>query len=276
MTLKLFTFCVDIHKWPTNYLTFALDTLVKSLERFTPDFELLVFTNYVDTHHNPNVEIRPYYEGIISDYYQENQDEKWLNLSFNKLSVYRDLYEEFQESYTWIDLDTIICSDLSYLNELENAFVGTCGDISTPHPLFIDDCEYHIPYQDYIQGNLWKITPSLYGCMMEILDELNDKGLKLQYDCQSLFNYCYHFLDYDFHILGQNIYDDKVYGLGVWSNDDFSIKQSLILDLVFEKGVLTLKTEPNKEIHVWSFTFANFISIMNTKTFHRLGLFSDT
>jgi hypothetical protein len=35
------------------------------------------------------------------------------------LNIYKDLYDEFNENFSWIDLDTIISYDISYINEID-------------------------------------------------------------------------------------------------------------------------------------------------------------
>ena len=51
------------------------------------------------------------------------EESDFLNLSFNKINIYKDLYDEFKMNFVWIDLDTFICSDISYLDDLPNIFL---------------------------------------------------------------------------------------------------------------------------------------------------------
>ena len=41
---------------------------------------------------------------------------------------FRDLYDEFKVDYAWIDVDTIITADISYVNELTNCFIDNGGN----------------------------------------------------------------------------------------------------------------------------------------------------
>jgi hypothetical protein len=56
---------------------------------------------------------------------------RWHKLSFNKIHVFKNLYDEYGGvCFTWIDLDTIVLADMSYLNGVDNYFVMHGGAVS--------------------------------------------------------------------------------------------------------------------------------------------------
>ena len=76
---------------------------------------------------------------------------------------------------------------------------------------------------------------------IQVLENLNKQNMKLMYDCQALFNYCYYHLDYnlDMNILGLNLKSDKIFGLGAWTKGNvFSNK--LLFDVVEKNGCFML------------------------------------
>tara|TARA_R110001632_G_scaffold85836_1_gene188062 strand:+ start:806 stop:1684 length:879 start_codon:yes stop_codon:yes gene_type:complete len=285
VTLKLFTFCVNIDRTPLRILNQQLQTLLLGLDKFTPDYELIVYSNYLKEYTHPKVQLREYYDLTNEPYYSEGESAKWLNLSWNKINIYKDLYDEFGNDYAWVDLDTIFCADVSYLNNLDNYFIVTGGSIEKPHIIFNNDDTYTVPYKHYIQGNFWKLNKQLYVKMMDIFNLLKQRGLQLQFDGQSLFNYCYHYLNYDLNLLGGNVYEDNIYGLGVWSNKNIEdegleeinvfVESSKIYDVIFEDGYLYFNNLPNNPIHIWSFTTHSYSTICNTKAFYKLMMWGE-
>ena len=145
----------------------------------------------------------------------------------------------------------------------------TGGSIEKPHIIFNNDDSYTVPYKHYIQGNFWKLNKQLYAKMIDIFNLLKHRGLQLQYDGQSLFNYCYHYLNYDLNLLGGNVYEDNIYGLGVWSNI------TKIYDVIFEGGNLYFNNLPNNPLHIWSLTTNSYSTICNTKAFYKLMMWGE-
>ena len=111
---------VDIGRHSRENLTESLIMLVKSLDNTVKNYKLVVFKNFDIKFNHPNIIYRNYYQGELKLY----KDDKWRELSFNKLNIFKDLYKsEFNESFTWLDLDTIIVSDISYFNNYDNIFI---------------------------------------------------------------------------------------------------------------------------------------------------------
>ena len=276
MTLKLFTFCVNIDRTPLRILNQQLQTLLLGLDKFTPDYELIVYSNYLKEYAHPKVQLREYYDLTDEPYYVEGESAKWLNLSWNKINIYKDLYDESGNDYAWVDLDTIFCADVSYLNNLDNYFIVTGGSIEKPHIIFNNDDSYTVSYKHYIQGNFWKLNKQLYVKMMDIFNLLKHRGLQLQFDGQSLFNYCYHYLNYDLNLLGGNVYEDNIYGLGLWTiPQEITVSNAKIYDLIFNQGVMYFKDLPHNPLHIWSFTSHSYSSLSNTKAFNKLVRFGE-
>ena len=69
------------------------------------------------------------YNSEINDF----KEDKWLNLNFNRLYTYKKLYDETGIDYTWIDLDTQISYDISYINQLDSCFIQQGGDDNSPN-----------------------------------------------------------------------------------------------------------------------------------------------
>ena len=101
-------------------------------------------------------------------------------VSFNKINIYKDLYDEYKKNYIWIDLDTIICYNIDYINDLSNVFIENGGDCINKNTLFTNNNSIVVPRNRYIQGNFWKLDIELYYKLIETLDDLNKENLKLR------------------------------------------------------------------------------------------------
>ena len=87
--MLLYTFCVDIKKHSQDTLTKCLLMLIKSLDNYIQKYKLIIYTNFNIKLDNKNVTFRKYYDKTIS----KNYNNDWLNLSFNKINIYKDLYD---------------------------------------------------------------------------------------------------------------------------------------------------------------------------------------
>ena len=215
--LYLYTFCVDIGRYSRENLTESLIMLVKSLDNTVKNYKLVVFKNFDIKFNHPNIIYRNYYQGELKLY----KDDKWRELSFNKLNIFKDLYEEFNESFTWLDLDTIIVSDISYFNNYDNIFITNGGYLKVKNPLFKNSKKYAVSRKDYIQGNVWKINMDIYNKIVENLNlDIKPKKLILRYDLQDLFNYHIYYKNNinKYNLLGKNLKKNIIYGLSVWEN----------------------------------------------------------
>ena len=134
MTTRFFTFCVNIGKHSPSVLQRSLLMLIKSMHKFVENYELICYTNFELNKKllkDYNIKIMNYYDRTEKKIYQDN----WLNLNFNRINIYKDLYDEFKVDYAWIDVDTIITADISYVNELTNCFIdngGNCENVKEP------------------------------------------------------------------------------------------------------------------------------------------------
>lgn len=137
---------------------------------------------------------------------------RWHKLSFNKIHVFKNLYDEYGgECFTWIDLDTIVLADMSYLNGVDNYFVMHGGAVSDRmHDVLVYDgvgsgggggggggvggvgggggrVIWSIPERTYIQGSFWKLNLSLYHEVLRLDSMFREIGVRGKYDLQSIF-----------------------------------------------------------------------------------------
>jgi len=250
-SLKLFTFCFYIGKNTYQELVRMLYVLLASLDKFHPDFFLVVYHNLGITIDDPRVRMvsgfRPPATGLVcevsgkSAVYIDCQSKltgdlstipslgggtplllaadgcdgnvwvegsavrnRWHKLSFNKIHVFKNLYDEYDgECFTWIDLDTIVLADMSYLNEVDNYFVMHGGAVSDRmHDVLVDGgggaggaggaggggrVIWAIPERTYIQGSFWKLNLPLYHEVLRLDSLFRENGVRLKYDLQSIF-----------------------------------------------------------------------------------------
>ena len=274
--LLFYTFCCDIGKITKSDLFRALNILMNSIHKNIYNYKIVCFTNFTNELSdkiNPkyNIEFREYYNNDKFKLYSD----KWLNLSFNKINIYKDLYDEFNKDFCWIDLDTIICQDISYINDLSNVFIENGGTCLTKNVLFSNNRSITVPRNRYIQGNFWKLNIKLYNSLMKTLDSLINKKLKLRYDLQDLFSY-YIYIENngenkDINILGNNIKNDIINGLAIWNiNGNTHATQSGIDNLYLDNNMLKSKFYPDKSIHILSFTFYTLKWVYNSEKYKQL------
>lgn len=267
--MYLFTFLVDIGRYSENNMKDVLNILISSLDFFVKKYTLIIFTNIELIIKNNKIIIRKYYDNCEKNY----GNNKWLNLSFNKINIYKDLYDEFKINFTWIDLDTIIVNDISYLDDLSNFFIENGGSNETPNIIFNNDSTITVPRKNYIQGNMWKLNIELYNNLISCFKILKEKKLNLRYDLQDLFNYYIHVLNNknNINIIGYNYKINTINGLCVWSNDGIGhATMSGLKNLYFENNILKSKYYSDKEVHILSFTFYTLIKLYNTDEFKNI------
>lgn len=274
MKIYLFTFCVFIGRHSKPLLTSVLKMLESSLKVHN-DFELHVFKNFPINHASENI--------VYHDYFTKSKvyKDKWLNLSFNKIDMYKHLYDKYDgKDFVWIDLDTLVTGNIEYLNEVDNVFVEIGGQQKTKNALFTNNHTYTVPRNRYIQGNFWKLNIKLYDELIKTFEnDIKVKNLKLRYDLQDLFSYyIYHVCKDDpktngINILGNNYKPDVIGGLSAWGTTKHAISNGSLTDVLYkDSNVLKTKLYPNKEIHILSFTFHKLKKVMNLPKFKELLL----
>lgn len=272
--LNFFTFCVDLNKYAIDSLKDVLNVLVNSLEETNPDYKLIIFTNFDLKVNNNKIELRKYYDTGIKYYNNTISQSKdngfsinWRNLSFNKINVWKDLYNETKENFTWIDLDTIFVHDISYINDIPNFFIINGANSNKRNPMFFPKKGdptirvVTVPRKNYIQGNVWKLDIDLYNKLIDCYADISKKKLTLRYDLQDLYNYYIHIVnknvtldDQKVYILGKNIAPNTENGLGVFNSNGLGHPHESIINLYYdEKGIMRTKHLPKKEIHIVSF-----------------------
>jgi hypothetical protein len=271
-----FTFCVDIQKHSKRDLLYCLSILLKSIHNNISNYNLICYTNFninINKYYfsNFNIEFRNYYDNMKYKIYSS----KWLNLSFNKINIYKDLYDEFNRDYIWIDLDTLITYDISYINDLSNCFIENGGNCTNKNVLFTNNNNINIPRNRYIQGNFWKLNINLYNDLMITFSEIKKQKLILRYDLQDLFNYYIYIknkgLLNNVYILGLNQKSETINGLSIWSkqgNTHANIEG--LNNLYYENNKLKSNFYINKEIHILSFTFNTIKTLYKNSKFNNL------
>ena len=102
--------------------------------------------------------------------------------------------------------------------------------------------------------------------------EIEEKGLYLEYDAQSLFNYHIYCKNKmcinNFNILGLNYKKNIISGLTVWSKiGNTHATTEGLKNLYVENNILKSKYYPEKDIHIVSFTFYTLQQISNLPIF---------
>ena len=207
-SLNLFTFCFYIGKNTYQELVRMLYVLLASLDRFHPDFFLVVYHNLGVTIDDPRVVCRKWEVkdddgerllleagGCDGNVWVEGSAvrNRWYRLNFNRVHAFKSLYDEYDgECFTWIDLDTIVLSDLSYLNGVDNYFIFHGGEVRNDrrHDVLLG-CDgqvlWSVPEAVYIHGSFWKLNLSLYHEVLRIDSLFRENGVRLKYDVQSIF-----------------------------------------------------------------------------------------
>lgn len=269
--IKLFTFCVDIGRHTRVDLIKCLQILITSIEKHN-EYLLICYSNFDIPIKSKNVQFRSYYDNSTKIY----NVNKYHNLSRNKIFVFKDLYDEFKEYFTWIDIDTIVATDLSYLNNYNNFFItigGPCIERDYRTQLFKGNNKYNTPYCDYIQGNIWKINLQIYNDIIALEKKLIGDNLIPTYDLQCLFNYYayYEHKENELILLGKNHNIEHIYGTSVWDTQGITFAtQNGINNLLYSDNKLYTNLHPGKEIHFVSFTFYSLQKVWNSKKFIQL------
>lgn len=276
--LHFFSFLCLIGKNTIEEMQFALVNLIKSLDRHVINYKFVIFTNINIKIEHPNIEIRQYYDNSPTKNYYSNSMASWLNMSFNKLFIWKDLYDEYKQSFIWTDLDLIVTYNIDYLKNIDNFFIPHGGNREDKvHPIV--ENSLYIEINKYIQGAFWKINIDLYNDLINTLNELNKSNVKIEYDSQGLFSYYLYFkINSEFDgnnikVLGQNFLTNVMGGLGIWCNDPHNQKHcnvEALNNLFLENSILKTNYYPDKEIHFVMFTFDTLKLIANTQKFKQL------
>jgi hypothetical protein len=253
-----------------------LKLLILSLERYNNNFELHIFKNFEINISNPNIKFHDYFEPK-----DKNYDDKWIDLSFNKINIYKYLHDIFNIDFIWIDIDTIITSNIEYINDIESYFIDNGGTSIILEDLVMNNKDYVIEHNKWIQGNFWKLNIKLFNILMDIHSNFKNKNMKFAYDLQSLFTYYFYYilngnynelLNNNIYISGRNYKENIINGLCIWSHDG-STHPSLegLNNLFFDNNkILRSHYYKDKEIHFISFTFFTLSGLIYTDKFKEL------
>ena len=300
-----------------------LYVLLASLDKFHPDFFLVVYHNLGITIDDPRVRmVRGFGGGGGGGWEVKDGDaerllleaeggdgnvwiegsavrNRWHKLSFNKIHVFKNLYDEYGGAcFTWIDLDTIVLADMSYLNGVDNYFVMHGGAVSDRmHDVLVGGggrVIWAIPERTYIQGSFWKLNLSLYHEVLRLDSMFREIGVRGKYDLQSIFavmawggGLCPYYdgvsrasLDggdgRSMMVIGENFMSGVMNGLGVWdtkngvgnhvnteSLENFRWRGGPSPndgggDGAGGMGIFRTSMYPDKEVHILSLTFDSF------------------
>ena len=249
----------------------ALNLLIKSLEKYN-NFHLHVFSNFEIKNDKSNIKFCPYF-----DKDENHFNNKWLNLCFNRINIYKYLYDKFKINFVWIDLDTLVTTNIDYLNNIDSYFVDCGGSSTDACILFKNSNKYSVPRNIWIQGNMWKLNINLYNVLMKEFNKLTEQKLILEYDLQDLFTYYVYFIlkgkinENKIYIAGRNYKPETLNGLSIWAKTGDAHANIVGLNnMYYENDQLRSKFYPDKEIHIVSFTFATLKIIINKKKFKEL------
>jgi hypothetical protein len=281
--LKLFTFCVFINRHSKINLIKSLIILLNSLKEHILNYELICYINFEfdkKIFNDYNIVFKKYY--TKDKLYNNNKIIKkntklyydWLNLSYNKINIYKDLYDEYKTDYIWVDLDTIVVSDITYLNKFNNFFIINGGSSNKKMNLFTNSQNYFVNLNDYIQGNIWKLNIELYDELMILLNELKNMKLILKYDLQDLFNY-YVYIKNNINkvnIIGKTVKLNVLYGLCIWSKiGNTHATENGLNNLYYDNDYILKSNYYNDyEIHIISLTFFTMNKIWNKIKFKEI------
>jgi hypothetical protein len=248
-------------------LSRTLKLMTDSLDTFVKDYKIIVFTNFDTGVINKNIEYKEYYNNNPRIY-----TSGFLNLSLNKIYLYKDLYDLHKIDYIWIDLDTIVTYDISYINSIPNCFIENGGTCINNNILFNNNNTISVPRNRYIQGNFWKLNIMLYNELMKCFKELTKKKLILRYDLQDLFSYYIYIKKEgdttDIFILGNTYLKNSLNGLAIWDiRGNTHATEDGLKNLRFENKILKSNLYPEKEIHIVSFTFGSLNRLWDKNIF---------
>ena len=267
--LHIYSFCVYIEKHSIEDLLKVLKLFIKSLDINVKKYKLILYTNFIEEINHNNVEIRKYYDKTKNRY-----DNNWFNLNFNRINIYKDLYDEYKIDFLWMDIDSIITYDISYLNNIDNIFLENGGNEIVEQKIFKNSFET-VKTNIHIQGNLWKLNIELYNDLLLCLNMLDNENKILDYDVQSLFNFYIHKYDKkqikNLNIYGDNYYNNTLNGLAQWNIDKITHSSIDGLEkMYYENNILKTKYDISKEIHIVSFTFETLKKLYDTNLFKNI------
>lgn len=185
------------------------------------------------------------------------------------------MHDEYNKDFTWVDLDTIVAYDISYIDRLDNCFIEFGGTCSDKQILFENNSSICTVRNRYIQGNMWKLDIDLYNRLMETFKDIQKRGLKLRYDLQDLFSYYIYIKKKgeleNINILGNNVMQSAIYGLSIWGmNYDARPSIEGLEQMYYDDNILRSKVCSEKEIHIVSFVFTELKKVINNEKFREL------
>lgn len=198
----------------------------------------------------PGLEIRRF-EADLSVAEAENTWERLITLKF---FYYRLLLEEFGENPIWLDLDTFVANDISYLGDLDSFCVMLGSKDQRAMSLHKTNPDLIISRNRMINSSIFKVDENFLGAVDEILSQ--NRGLLALGD-QDAFNIAFHFLGHKIPVLGVDIYEEHVYSFDAWNTKKAVHIDQFNSSVLFRDaaGVMRSRLHPKKKLDLIQFTF---------------------
>lgn len=261
--LVLFSFCIDIGRFPPSTLVSVANAWVNGLVDSQTIFKkAIIYTNLpLEKIGGPsNLEIRKF-ESDLSPAHNEN---RWQHLLTLKFSTYAKLVEEFTESPIWIDLDTFVSNDISYLDEAE-AFCTPLGTSETRlMALHKSEKAWAVQRNRMINTSIFKVTPSALEQIQQVASQ--NKG-QLPLGDQDAFNIAVHFLGVRIPALGAELHDDRVYSYEAWNKEAATHLNDKNSSVLFQdnRRIMRSSLHPGKSVDLIQFTFKGAAALLHAQ-----------
>jgi hypothetical protein len=260
--LEFITFCYDIGRIAVEDLLKAFALLYSSLEYYNNTFKFTIYTNLTDIKYQNYFNSFNNVSLIVRDFPKINNcpwNGLWYSLSFYKPFVLKE-HMELGESPIWIDLDTLICSNLNFLNKYDNFFIKICKNKNNKNLHVVDDI--HIDYNQYLQGNFFKFNKKILDTYFEVLNNNKDKGFT--YDSQGIINYINYKKYTDMTILS-DIYPNKLFGteIATANGEELPYPRFLKSNIYKKDDKIYSSVNNDNQILIFSFHFHSLVESLN-------------
>jgi hypothetical protein len=261
----IYTFCVDVGRFPISTLIEALNIWLNSIMRSgTNAKKIIVYSNLKivprNAPHPPEfIEIREFIESeeFLEQMSNNPKMGSWASLICHKFYYWEKIYDEEGKFPTWIDLDTFVCGDLSAIDDYDNFFTALGSNDDRIMYLTKDSSDHPVKRCDYLNGGVFKFNSGLHRAATNTLMRY---GEILKLPEQDAINYIYHFEGMSMNILGRDIDRDSVNSFEAWNTD---IAEHINCEnckhlLVNEEGILRSDLHEHRKVNFIQFTFKRF------------------
>lgn len=249
----LFTFCVDIGKFPVSTLVSVANAWISGLvSSGTTIRRIVLYTNLEIRllREVPGLEVRRFEAGL-SVVEGENI---WQRLTTLKFFYYRLLLEEFGENPIWSDLDTFVANDISYLGDIGSFCVMLGSEDQRAMRLHTTNPDFTVSRNRMINGSVFNVDEKFLEAVDDVVSK--NRGLLALAD-QDAFNIVFHFLGLEIPVLGVDMYEDHVYSFDAWNTKEAVHIDQFNSSVLFRDaaGVMRSRLHPEKKLDLIQFTF---------------------